>query len=112
MRSRNFEYEVLCNALTDKKIIPLVTRVERREPLTVKDLESHDGEETLFVLSGRVELTVEHYEPVALEPATAPISTALSSMGCARWMKVKPRFSGPAPISMSTNSRSQRTYPP
>lgn len=68
VRNKNFEYEVLCNALTDKKIIPLVTRVERREPLTVKDLESHDGEETIFVLSGRVELTVEHYEPVALEP--------------------------------------------
>lgn len=68
VRSKNFEYEVLCNALAEKKIIPLVTRVEQRAPLRPEDLESHDGEETLYVLSGRVELVVEHYKPVVLEP--------------------------------------------
>ncbi|WP_353474359.1 XRE family transcriptional regulator [Salipiger sp. H15] len=68
VRSKNFEYEVLCNALAEKKIIPLVTRVEQRPPLKREELESHDGEETLYVLSGRVELTVEHYETVILEP--------------------------------------------
>ncbi|WP_349295335.1 helix-turn-helix domain-containing protein (plasmid) [Thioclava sp. 'Guangxiensis'] len=67
VRTRNFEYEVLCNALTEKKIVPLVTRVERRAPLTPADLEAHEGEETLYVLSGRVELCVEHYAPVVLE---------------------------------------------
>ena len=67
VRSKNFEYEVLCNALAEKKIVPLVTRVEKRAPLTRKDLEAHTGEETLYVLSGRVELVVEHYEPVVLE---------------------------------------------
>ena len=67
VRSKNFEYEVLCNALSEKKIIPLVTIVERREPFEPGNLEAHDGEETLFVLSGRVELYVEHYEPVVLE---------------------------------------------
>lgn len=66
-RTRNFEYEILCNALTGKKIIPLVTRVDRRAPLALEDLESHQGEETIFVLSGRVELVVEHYRPVELE---------------------------------------------
>lgn len=68
VRSKNFEYEVLCNALAEKKIIPLVTLVEKRAPLSHDDLESHDGEETLYVLSGRVELVVEHYQPVVLEP--------------------------------------------
>ncbi len=68
VRSKHFEYEVLCNALAEKKIIPLVTRVERRAPLKPEDLEAHDGEETLYVLSGRVELVVEHYEPVVLGP--------------------------------------------
>ena len=67
VRSRHFEYEVLCNALADKKIIPLVTGGGRRDPLTADDLEAHTGEETLFVLSGRVELVVEHYEPVTLD---------------------------------------------
>ncbi|MBE9640995.1 helix-turn-helix domain-containing protein, partial [Salipiger mangrovisoli] len=68
VRSKNFEYEVLCNALAEKKIIPLVTTVAQRPPLRRDELESHDGEETLYVLSGRVELTVEHYERVILEP--------------------------------------------
>lgn len=68
VRSRNFEYEVLCNALAEKKIIPLVTIVEQRAPLRPEELESHDGEETLYVISGRIELVVEHYEPVILEP--------------------------------------------
>lgn len=68
VRARNFEYEVLCNALSEKKILPLVTRVEQRAPLTPDDMEAHSGEETLYVLSGRVELVVEHYAPVVLEP--------------------------------------------
>jgi transcriptional regulator with XRE-family HTH domain len=68
VRSKRFEYEVLCNALAEKKIIPLVTRVEQRAPLKPEQLESHDGEETLYVLSGRIELVVEHYKPVILEP--------------------------------------------
>ncbi|QDY70498.1 helix-turn-helix domain-containing protein [Qingshengfaniella alkalisoli] len=68
VQAKNFEYEVLCNALAEKKIIPLVTRIAQRPELTMADLESHDGEETIFVLSGRVELTVEHYETVVLEP--------------------------------------------
>lgn len=67
LRSKHFEYEALCNALSDKKIIPLVTRVQRRGPLRPEDLEAHDGEETLYVLSGRIELVVEHYRPVELE---------------------------------------------
>lgn len=68
VRSKHFEYEVLCNALAEKKIIPLVTLVEQRAPLRPEDLEAHDGEETLYVLSGRIELVVEHYQPVVLEP--------------------------------------------
>ncbi|MBE0452548.1 MAG: helix-turn-helix transcriptional regulator [Roseovarius sp.] len=68
VRAKNFEYEILCNAIAEKKIIPLVTRVENRAPLMRDDLESHDGEEVLYVLSGRVELVVEHYEPVIMEP--------------------------------------------
>lgn len=68
VRSRHFEYEVLCNSLAEKKIIPLVTTVERRTPLSSDDLDSHDGEETLYVLSGRVEVVVEHYAPVVLVP--------------------------------------------
>ena len=68
IKSQHYNYEVMCNAISDKQIIPLVATIHQRAPLGPKDLDSHDGEETLIVLSGRVELTVEHYEPVILEP--------------------------------------------
>lgn len=66
VRSRSYEYEILCNALSHKRIIPMLARVERRAPVAPTDMEAHDGEETIFVLEGRVELHVEHYAPVEL----------------------------------------------
>ncbi|KUF10065.1 helix-turn-helix domain-containing protein [Pseudoponticoccus marisrubri] len=68
VRVTGYRSEVLCNALTDKKIIPLVARIDRRAPYAPEELQSHAGEETLYVLSGRIELVVEHYKPVVLEP--------------------------------------------
>ncbi|MEP1768350.1 MAG: XRE family transcriptional regulator [Sulfitobacter sp.] len=67
VRTKLFEYEALCNALTGKKIVPLVTLVENRMPLSQGDLSAHEGEEFIYVLSGRLELAVEHYQPVILE---------------------------------------------
>ncbi|MEP2919236.1 MAG: XRE family transcriptional regulator [Sulfitobacter sp.] len=67
VRTKFFEYEALCNALTGKKIVPLVTLVENRAPLSLSDLSAHEGEEFIYVLSGRLELAVEHYQPVILE---------------------------------------------
>lgn len=66
VRTKFFEYEALCNALTGKKIVPLVTLVENRMPLSLSDLSAHEGEEFIYVLSGRLELAVEHYQPVVL----------------------------------------------
>lgn len=66
VRTSSYEYEVLCTALSEKKIIPLVARIDRRSKLNTKDLGAHDGEECIYVLSGRVELQVEHYAPVEL----------------------------------------------
>lgn len=66
VRSAAYEYEILCNALSQKQIIPLVARIERRAPITPADMDSHEGEECIYILSGRVELHVEHYAPVQL----------------------------------------------
>lgn len=66
VRTSSYEYEVLCSALSEKRIIPLVATIDRRSKLSSKDLGAHDGEECIFVLSGRIELQVEHYAPVEL----------------------------------------------
>ncbi|MFP3382194.1 XRE family transcriptional regulator [Tritonibacter sp. SIMBA_163] len=61
-----YDYEVLCNGLTGKKIIPLIGTISAAGDTSPAHLDRHDGEELLFVLSGEVELLVEHYEPVIL----------------------------------------------
>ncbi|WP_210526210.1 helix-turn-helix domain-containing protein [Rubellimicrobium arenae] len=66
VRTPAYEYEILCNALSQKRIIPLFARIDRRAPIRPDDMDAHDGEEAILVLSGRVELHVEHYAPVVL----------------------------------------------
>ncbi len=66
VRGAFYEYEVLCSALSEKKIIPLIARVDRNAPLQARDLGAHEGEECVFVLSGTIELVVEHYAPVEM----------------------------------------------
>lgn len=64
---KTYDYEILCNGLTGKKIIPLIARIGPRGPLTDDTLDQHTGEELLFVLEGEIELKVEHYETVILK---------------------------------------------
>ncbi len=66
VHGKTYNYEVLCNGLTGKKIIPLIASIGPRGPLDQDQLDQHDGEELLFVLNGKIELRVEHYEPVTL----------------------------------------------
>jgi len=61
-----YDYEVLCNGLTGKKIIPLIGTICAKGEGVPAHLDRHDGEELLLVLEGEVELRVEHYEPVIL----------------------------------------------
>ncbi len=61
-----YNYEVLCNGLTGKKIIPLIAPIGPSGPLSQDQLDQHEGEELLFVLNGEIELQVEHYEPIIL----------------------------------------------
>jgi transcriptional regulator with XRE-family HTH domain len=66
IRTGAYEYHILCNALSEKQIIPLFAKIERRAPISPAVMEAHEGEECVFVVAGRVELHVEHYAPVEL----------------------------------------------
>jgi len=68
VRGRLYHYEILCNALAGKRIIPMMATIENQGQLMREDFDSPDGEQTIFVREGRVELCLEHYEPVILEP--------------------------------------------
>jgi transcriptional regulator with XRE-family HTH domain len=62
-----YVYEMLCSELSNKKFIPLVTRVSAHSLSAFPKLIQHAGEEFVYVLSGRIVLHTEHYAPTVLE---------------------------------------------
>jgi transcriptional regulator with XRE-family HTH domain len=62
-----YEHELLASELTGKKMVPYRTTVCARSFDDYQEWVRHDGEEFLLVLSGRVCLYTEFYQPVDLE---------------------------------------------
>ena len=65
--TQDYRYEMLCTSLSRKQIIPIVSTVKRHTFSGPEDFVRHIGEEMVYVLSGRVEVYLEHYEPFVLE---------------------------------------------
>ena len=61
-----YEHDLLASSLTSKKMLPYRARVRARNMEDFDGWVRHDGEEFLFVLTGRVRLYTEFYEPVEL----------------------------------------------
>jgi transcriptional regulator with XRE-family HTH domain len=61
-----YEHQLLASEMTNKKMVPVVTRIRARSVDQFERLLTHTGEEFLLVLSGVVELHCEFYEPVSL----------------------------------------------
>jgi transcriptional regulator with XRE-family HTH domain len=67
-RNRNYHYEMLCTDLSAKKMVPLKAKLKSRSLADFSSYITHEGEELLLVLSGKVRLMTEFYEPVVLHP--------------------------------------------
>lgn len=63
----NYEYHYLSPELRRKRMIPVVARIRARSLEQFGELVRHAGEEFVFVLSGRIEVHTEFYDPVVLE---------------------------------------------
>ncbi len=74
-------YEVLANDVARKEFVSLRAKVKARSRADWPNLPSHEGEELLFVLSGRVALLSEHYEPLELEPGDSVYFDSRSGHG-------------------------------
>lgn len=61
-----YRYEMLHTDLTDKRFIPLFATLKAHERTDFPRLLKHEGEEFLYVLSGKAVLHTEFYEPVEL----------------------------------------------
>jgi len=64
----NYEYFFLCPDLRKKRMIPIFGRVRAKSVEEFGELIRHPGEEFIYVLTGRVAVHTEFYEPVVLEP--------------------------------------------
>lgn len=62
-----YKSDYLCGNLRQKRMIPLLTEVRARTLEEFGPLLRHEGEEFVFVLTGRVEVNTEFYEPEILE---------------------------------------------
>jgi len=63
----NYDYHYLCPELRRKRMIPIVTSIRAKTVEQFGDLVRHTGEEYIYVLSGRIEVHTEFYDPVVLE---------------------------------------------
>lgn len=63
----NYDYYYLCTELRKKRMIPVVTKVRAKSAEQFGSLVKHAGEEYIYVLSGRIVVTTEFYDPVTLD---------------------------------------------
>lgn len=63
----NYDYFYLCTELRRKRMIPVISKIRAKTTEQFGELVHHPGEEFLYVLSGRVVVNTEFYDPVTLE---------------------------------------------
>lgn len=62
----NYDYNYLCTELRQKRMIPNITRARARTLAEFGELVKHGGEEFIYVISGRIVVHTEYYDPVEL----------------------------------------------
>ncbi len=67
VKTPNYDYFYLCTELRRKRMLPIMTRIRAKTPEEFGELVRHPGEEFVFVVSGRIVVHTEFYDPVALE---------------------------------------------
>jgi len=63
----NYDYYYLCTELRRKRMIPVITRVRAKSVREFGELVHHSGEEFIYIVSGRIVVHTEFYDPVTLE---------------------------------------------
>ena len=63
----NYDYYYLCTELRRKRMIPVITKIRAKTEQEFGDLVHHAGEEFVFVISGKIVVTTEFYDPVTLD---------------------------------------------
>ncbi|WP_447726160.1 helix-turn-helix domain-containing protein [Sphingomonas koreensis] len=67
VKTANYDYFYLCTELRRKRMLPIMTRIRAKTTEEFGELVRHPGEEFVFVVSGRIVVHTEFYDPVVLE---------------------------------------------
>jgi transcriptional regulator with XRE-family HTH domain len=67
VNTANYDYYYLCTELRRKRMIPVLTRVRAKSVQEFGELVHHSGEEFIYVISGRIVVHTQFYDPVTLE---------------------------------------------
>jgi transcriptional regulator with XRE-family HTH domain len=78
----NYDYEMLCTDVAHKKLLPLTARIKAKSTHAFGPLIAHEGEEVIYVISGRIELHTEHYVPFVLEAGDCAFFDSTMAHGC------------------------------
>lgn len=62
----NYDYHYLCTELRQKRMVPNITRARARTLEEFGELVKHAGEEFIYVVSGRIVVHTEFYDPIEL----------------------------------------------
>ncbi len=62
----SYEHELLCTELSNKGMLPYLSRIKARDISEFDEWIRHRGEEFMYVLSGKVELHTEFYRPLPM----------------------------------------------
>jgi len=63
----NYDYHYLCTELRRKRMIPVIATIRAKSLEEFGELVRHPGEEYVYVLTGKIEVHSEFYDPVLLD---------------------------------------------
>lgn len=67
VKTDNYDYFFLNTELRRKRMVPIITRIRAQSIEEFGDLVRHEGEEVIYVISGRIVVHTEFYDPLTLE---------------------------------------------
>ncbi|SHJ13591.1 transcriptional regulator, XRE family with cupin sensor [Aureimonas altamirensis DSM 21988] len=66
VKAQHYDYEMLSADVSNKRFHPIVATIGIGESISSRDYVRHAGEEFVYVLSGKVRILTELYEPLTL----------------------------------------------
>ena len=64
--TKQYDYQALCADLSNKRFVPLLTRIKARSLREFPALLQHEGEEFIYVLAGQITVHTDFYQPIVL----------------------------------------------